>query len=367
VIKRVSSFDQIIFFTAITLLLIGIVMVYSSSTIIAAENFHDPYFFLKKDILWVILGIACILFFMNFDYKLLRKYIYPLLFISFFLLILVLVPDLGKEVGGAKRWLKLGFFSFQPSELAKLVLIIYMSHSLVKKEDYLDNFSMGYLPNLLILGIFSLLIIFQPDLGTAVLIASVIFFLFIIAGVRYSYLLYSFLMILPFLFTAISNVGYRKRRILAFLDPWSDPFDAGFQIIQSFLALGKGGLIGLGLGQGEQKLFYLPEPHTDFIFAVIGEELGFIGAMIIIALFLFLFLKGIKVAKGCSDPFGKYLAFGIIMMITLQVIINIGVVVGLLPTKGLPLPFISMGGSSLIINSVGIGILLNISKRVAKE
>ena len=367
-LKRInSSFDEVLFFVAIILLQIGIVMIYSSSTILAAENFNDPYLFLKKDIIWVVLGISCILLFMNIDYYLLRKYIYPLLAVSFFLLILVLLPQFGREVGGAKRWLNLGFFSFQPSELAKLVVIIYISHALVKKQDYLDDFGTGYLPNLLIAGIFTMLIMFQPDLGTAVLIAGVVFFLFIVAGIRYSHLLYSVLMILPFLVMAVMNVDYRRRRILAFLDPWRDPFDAGFQIIQSFLALGRGGFMGLGLGQGKQKLFYLPEPHTDFIFAVIGEELGFIGALTILALFAVLFLKGISIAKKCNDPFGKYLAFGIVMMITLQAIINIGVVVGLLPTKGLPLPFISMGGSSLLVNSIGIGILLNISKETKRN
>lgn len=365
--ERVGSFDPIIFFIPIILLQVGIVMVYSSSTIIASENFNDPYFFLKKEILWAILGIFSMLFFMNFDYHLLRKFIYPLLIVSIVLLVLVLIPHFGREVGGAKRWLNLGYFSFQPSELAKLVLIIYMSHSLVKKKDYLDSFSMVYLPNLLILGIFFVLIMFQPDLGTAVLIAAVVFFLFIIAGIRYSYLFYSFLMILPFLYVTVSTVSYRKRRILAFLDPWGDPLDSGFQIVQSFLALGRGGFFGLGLGQSRQKLFYLPEPHTDFIFAVIGEELGFIGALAIIVLFLILFWRGILVAKRCPDFFGRYLAFGIIMMIGLQVIINIGVVIGLLPTKGLPLPFISLGGSSLLINSIGIGILLNISKEVNKS
>lgn len=365
-IKRIGSFDPIIFFVPIILLQIGIVMVYSSSTIIASENFNDAYFFFKKEILWAMLGIFAILVFMNLDYHILRRFAYPLLVISLALLVLVLIPQFGREVGGAKRWLNLVYFSFQPSELAKLVLIIYMSYSLTKKADYLDSFSMGYLPNLLILGIFFVLIMFQPDLGTAVLIAAVVFSLFLVAGIRYSYLFYSLLMILPFLYVTISTVSYRKRRILAFLNPWGDPLDAGFQIVQSFLALGRGGLFGLGLGQGRQKLFYLPEPHTDFIFAVIGEELGFLGAFLILLLFFTLFWKGILVARRCPDLFGRYLAFGIVMMISFQVIINIGVVTGLLPTKGLPLPFISLGGSSLLINCIGVGILLNIAKQSKK-
>ena len=280
------------------------------------------------------------------------------------LLICVLVPPFSHAAGGAKRWLQLGPLSFQVSELAKFTLIVYLADFLSRKPlSTLQNFWKGFLPPALMLGVFLGLILLQPDLGTVIAIGLVAVILFYLGRARMVFLLASFLAALPALTLLLFRVPYRRRRILAFLDPWDDPQGIGFQIIQSFIALGSGGLHGLGLGQSRQKLFYLPEAHTDFIFSIIGEELGLIGTLAICFLFFVFLVLGIRIAVKALDLFGCLLASGIVSMICLQAIINIGVVTGSLPTKGLPLPFISFGGSSLLINLVSIGVLLNIAKQ----
>jgi len=359
-VKR--KFDPIILIATVTLICIGIVMIYSSSAIIAMERYNDPYFFLKRQAIWVAMGCIAMALILRLDYSTIRMFTYPAIVITVVLLVLLMIPQFSREIGGARRWLHIGPINFQPSELAKFTLILYIAHSLVKNDDKLRDFTFGYLPNLAILVLFFLLIFFQPDLGTALVLAMVVFTLFFVAGVRFSYIFYSFLMIIPFLCVTVLGVAYRKIRILAFLNPWDDPLGTGFQIIQSFLAFGRGNILGLGLGQGKQKLFYLPEPHTDFIFSVIGEELGLIGTVGVIALFAILVWRGIRISLRSPDLFGTYLSLGITLMIGIQAIVNMGVAVGLLPTKGLPLPFISLGGSSLLISMISIGMLLNISE-----
>lgn len=362
-----KGFDPIVLITTVLLIGIGIVMIYSSSAIIAMERYNDPYFFLKRQAIWVAMGSILMALILRLDYRIIRKLTYPAIFITVVLLILLLIPQFSREIGGARRWLHLGPISFQPSELAKSTLILYIAHSLVKNADKLQDFTFGYLPNLVILGLFFLLIFFQPDLGTALIILMVVFTLFFVAGVRFLYIFFSFLMIIPFLCVTVlgvTGVTYQKIRILAFLNPWHDPLGSGFQIIQSFLALGRGNILGLGIGEGKQKLFYLPEPHTDFIFSVIGEELGFVGTVSVIILFAILIWRGVRISIRSQDLFGTYLSLGITMMIGIQAIINMGVAVGLLPTKGIPLPFISLGGSSLIVSMISIGMLLNISENV---
>ncbi|MBI4378488.1 MAG: putative lipid II flippase FtsW [Nitrospinae bacterium] len=356
------TFDSIIFVCTIALIGIGIVMVYSSSAVMAMEKFNDPQFFLKRHIMWLILGFISMIAMMRIDYREIRRFTYPVLIVSIIMLILVLIPYFGKEVGGARRWLNIGSFSFQPAELVKFSLILFLSHSLVKRGDYLRDFTYGYLPHLVVIGVFFMLILIQPDLGSIVVITVVAFILMFVAGVRFSFLLSSFLMMVPFLYMAVFNIGYRRKRIKAFLDPWSDPMDTGFQTIQSFIAFGRGGFFGLGLGEGKQKLFYLPEPHTDFIFSVLGEEMGFIGVTAVVILFLIFIVRGIRVSLRSPDIYGMYLSLGIILTIGIQVVINMGMAIGLLPTKGLPLPFISVGGSSLLISMVSVGVLLNISE-----
>jgi cell division protein FtsW len=356
--------DLLLLSAALSLTIIGWIMGYSASAVMAWKNYHDPYLFLKKRFFHIIIGLLPLVLAMKLNYQYLRKITYPLLFISITLLLLLLVSPLGKEVCNARRWLTLGIISFQPAELAKLSLVMYLAHSFAKRTERLKEFSYGYLPNFIILGLFSGLIFLQPDLGTAVLLLLVGWLICFIAGIRIIHLGYSVLFCLPFILIALIQTEFRRQRLFAFLNPWGDALNSGYQITQSFLALGNGGWWGLGLGQGKQKLFYLPESHTDFIFAIIGEELGFIGALGIIVLLGIIIYRGFRIASCFPDIYGNLLASGIILLLAIQSAINLGVVVGLLPIKGLPLPFISWGGSSLIINMVGIGILWNLSQQV---
>jgi len=266
-------------------------------------------------------------------------------------------------VGGASRWFSLGGFSFQPSELVKFTLAVYMAYSMSKKGSNMELFSNGLLPHLLMAGLFMLLIVFQPDLGTSVIIGCWIMIVLFIGGVKL-WQLFSVLSLASLVvWRLVLQADYRMHRWLAFLNPWDDPHGIGFQIIHSFLAFGSGGLLGAGLGSSKQKLFYLPEPHTDFALSIVGEEMGFLGVAAIVILFALLIMRGIKIALNARDLYSSYLALGLICLIGLQAAVNMGVVMGLLPTKGLALPFISYGGSSLIFNLLSIGILLNISSK----
>ncbi|RLA93717.1 MAG: putative lipid II flippase FtsW [Deltaproteobacteria bacterium] len=261
------------------------------------------------------------------------------------------------------RWIRFGPISVQPSECAKLGLIIYLSFFLSRKLKNVKNFSTGFLPPFIVTGILSLLVLLQPDYGTSFLLIAILFISLFVAGARILHLLLSLLLLVPLGLFLILNCPYRLKRLLAFFDPWSDPTDSGFQIIQSYLAFGSGGLFGLGLGNGRQKLFYLPEAHTDFILSVVGEELGFVGVIIIITLFFIVIFCGIKISFRARDLFGSFLALGLVSLVGLEALINMGAVMGLLPTKGTTLPFISYGGSSLIVSLTAIGILLNISSQ----
>lgn len=358
-----NNYDPLIFMSVFLLIGLGLIMVYSSSAAIAYQKFNDPYYFFKRQLSWIILGALLMSFFMRLDYSALQNITYPVLIITLVLLVLVLFPQFGKKVGGAQRWLQLGGFTFQPSELAKFTLILYVVHSLVKKQEKIKDFFYGYLPNLVVLGIFSILFLLQPDMGTTVIMLTVIFILFFIAGIKFSHLFYSILMLLPALCAAVLNSEYQRNRIVSFLNPEKDPLGSGYQIIQSFLAFGRGNIFGMGLGDGRQKLFFLPEPHTDFIFSIIGEELGFVGTVIVVLLFLVIIWRGVQIALKSTDLYGAYLSLGLTSLIGVQAMVNLAVSVGLLPTKGLTLPFVSMGGSSLIVSMVSAGVLLNISKK----
>ncbi len=355
--------DSILFLTITVLVFIGLVMVFSSSGVYAMEKYNDPYYFLKRQALWVVLGTIIMLTVRKMDYRYLEKYAYIIMTATFLMLIAVMMPGLGKEVGGARRWLVLGGLTFQPSELAKFALVLFIAKSLVKRADQLKNFAYGYLPKLIVLGFFFVPILFQPDFGTAMIICVVTFTMLMIAGLRTKFLVYSVIAIIPFIVAAIMGANYRTRRIIAFLDPWQDPSDTGFQAIQSFYAFGRGGIFGSGIGDSSQKLFYLPEAHTDFIFSVIGEELGFIGTLIIVLLFSVLIWRGFVIAHRAKDSFGTHVAIGLTLLLGTQAFVNMGVAVGLLPTKGLTLPFISMGGSSLLVLMLSVGVLLNISEQ----
>ena len=358
-----NNYDPLIFMSVFLLIGLGLIMVYSSSAAIAYQKFNDPYYFFKRQLSWIILGALLMSFFMRLDYSALQNITYPVLIITLVLLVLVLFPQFGKKVGGAQRWLQLGGFTFQPSELAKFTLILYVVHSLVKKQEKIKDFFYGYLPNLVVLGIFSILFLLQPDMGTTVIMLTVIFILFFIAGIKFSHLFYSILMLLPALCASVLNSEYQRNRIVSFLNPEKDPLGSGYQIIQSFLAFGRGNIFGMGLGDGRQKLFFLPEPHTDFIFSIIGEELGFVGTVIVVLLFLVIIWRGVQIALKSHDLYGAYLSLGLTSLIGVQAMVNLAVSVGLLPTKGLTLPFVSMGGSSLIVSMVSAGVLLNISKK----
>lgn len=365
-IKR-TGWDPLLGFSIAGLLLVGIVMVYSASAVYAMEKYDDPYFFIKRQALWMALGAGVMLYAANMDYRKFQRLTYPIMALTFLFLIAVMIPGLSKEVGGARRWLSIGGLAFQPSELAKFALVLFIAKSLVKRKDLLKNFTYGYLPKLIVLGFFFLLILFQPDFGTAMIIAGVAFLMFFVGGVRFKFLFYSCLALIPLLVTAVMNAEYRRQRILAFLDPWQDPAASGFQAIQSFYAFGRGGYWGLGLGGSKQKLFYLPEAHTDFIFAVIGEELGFIGTTAIVILFGIVMWRGFSAALRVNDSFGSNLAVGLTLLIVFQAFTNMAVTVGLLPTKGLTLPFISSGGSSLVMSMLCMGVLLNISEHAVKR
>jgi cell division protein FtsW len=349
---------------AVTAILVsvGLIMVFSSSTILAMNAFGDPYFFVKRQLAWAGLGLTALWFLSRYPYGQLRKLVAPGLILSVCLMVAVLVLSIGKTVGGARRWFILGPVSFQPAELMKVMLVLYFADALARKQKRMASFKEGVLPFLLILGAVASLLLLQPDLGTAIILMSVGLAMIYVAGARFNHLLSLGLAALPAVFLLIYKVAYRRRRWDAFLDPWHDPLGRGFQMIQSFLALGSGGLWGRGLCESQQKLFYLPAPHTDFIFSILGEELGFAGTFILMLLFGFLVWEGFTVARRCAEPFGKLLAIGLTLLLGFQALVNMGVATGLVPTKGTTLPFISAGGSSLFFSLAAIGILLSVSR-----
>ena len=351
-----------LFTTTVILICVGIVMIYSASSIYAWERYKDSFFFLKRHISFLIIGAVLTFLVMSIDYRKLRKWAKPLLMVSILLLVLVLIPGIGREVAGARRWFRFRFLSFQPAELANIAIIIYTADFIARKGNVITTFLRGFLPLMFVLGLAVLLILAQPDLGTALALGIVVFIMLFVAGMRLSYLLSVILASLPLLYILIFSVPYRKMRILAFLNPWLDPKGSGFQIIQSQIALGSGGIFGMGLGHSRQKLFYLPAAHTDFIFSIIGEELGLLGTVGIIILFMIFIQQAFKIINNAPDKFGYFLSLGLVLMISLKGIINIGVSCGLLPTKGLPLPFISYGGTSFIFDMVSVGILMNIAR-----
>lgn len=358
--KRVH-FDFWLLIVTILLVAIGVTMVYSSSAMLATEKYHDSYFFLKKEMLFVVIGFVLLAVTLKIPYRFYRKLTYPMLCLSILAMVLAFIPGFKAEVSGAARWIRLGSFTVQPSEFAKLAVILFLSYSLAKKAAKIKTFSIGFLSNVIIVGLVVLLILGGRDFGSAMLIALVSGILLFVAGVRLTYLFASVLASLPIIYIAVASVEYRRKRILAFLDPWADRYGSGFQMIQSFVAFNEGGVLGQGLGEGRQKLFYLPEAHTDFIASVLAEELGMIGVVTLILLFIMFAYRGFKIAFNAPDAFGRYFAFGITLFISLQAILNLLVVMGLFPTKGMVLPFVSYGGSALLTMLVATGILLNIS------
>ncbi len=337
-------------------------MLYSTSAVLAQLRYQDSLYFLKRQLLWAGFGLLGLWVMRSIPYSSQRHLAAPALLVTFVALILVLMPMFGKQVGGARRWLMLGPLSIQPSEFAKYTLLLYVARSLALNQERLHSFAHTFVPNMLILGVMALLVFKEPDLGTAVVLAATASLQLLIAGVPWRYLACTALTGLPGLYWALTHVRFRMERLIMFLNPWEDRQGGGYQAVQALLALGHGGLFGIGLGKSQQKLFYLPEAHTDFIFAVIGEELGLLGAVTLIVLFVMLLWRVLRIAVSCNDPFGTYLGLGIFVLLSLQVVMNLCVVIGLMPTKGLPLPLISLGGSNLLVSLMAIGTMLNIAE-----
>lgn len=360
--KQHNTFSpELIMVSAVLLLTgIGIVMVYSASSALALKRYGTDLYFVKKQAFFTLIGIVVMIMCRYFPYRYYRNITYPALILSFILLIAVHVSGLGYTAGGARRWISFGIVSFQPSELARFAMILYLAYSMDKKINRIKEFSIGFLPHVIILSAFICLIIIQPDFGSVVILGAITWMMLFIGGVRIVYLLSSLALLLPIGYFFMINAEYRLRRWLSFMDPWQYKADEGYQIVHSLMAFGTGGIWGSGIGKGYQKLFYLPEPHTDFIFSVIGEEFGLIGICAIIFLYALILWKGISIAKNATDNFGAFIAIGLTIAIGIEVFINMGVTLGIMPPKGLPLPFISYGGTSLLLSMASIGILMNI-------
>lgn len=352
----------LIFLSAFLLSTFGLLMIYSSSHIWSEYKFNDPYYYVRHQLIFFFIGLILIYFIRKIDYKLYYKYSNIILLGSFILLVLVLIPGLGQVRNGSRSWFGIGSLGIQPSELAKISLIIFTAKYLSKSEKTIKFFKKGTLPILLIIFLFFGLIMLEPDFGTGMVIVMSLMFMLFISNIKLSFFGIMGTLGLGGIVALIIIAPYRLARILSFLNPWSDPLGSGFQIIQSLYAIGPSGLFGKGLGNSVQKHFYLPEPQTDFIFAIISEEFGFLGIMILSILFLTLFYNTIKISLNQKDLFAKYLSFGLIIEIIFQTILNISVVIGLVPVTGVTLPFISYGGSSLLISMISIGIILNISR-----
>ena len=360
-----ATYDIQLLFSVLFLVGIGLVMVYSASSAVALKKFGSDYYFLKRQILFSLIGIVALVFFTHVPFRLYSKLVYPILLAAVVLLTAVLVSGFGVAAGGSRRWLQIGPLTFQPVEIARLALVIYLAYSLSKKQETLGIFTVSFIPHAVVLALFSIPLILQPDFGSTVTFGALTWLMMFIGGVPLRYLLSSLILLVPPTAYLMISADYRIKRLVSFLDPWQYPAGDGYQIIHSLMAFGTGGLWGSGIGKGYQKLFYLPEPHTDFIFAVIGEELGFWGVLFVLALYGIILWRGLRIAAGCQEMFGMLVAMGITMALALQVSINLGVTLGLLPTKGLTLPFLSYGGTSLVLNMVCIGILMNIGVRNA--
>jgi cell division protein FtsW len=363
--RKLSS-DKLLFTATVLLVCTSVVMVYSASAYMAMERFQDPYRFLFRQAAWAAIGLALVPIVMRIDYRQYREpaVIWTLLAVSFALLVIVLF---GRPVKGATRWLAIGGLGIQPSELAKIAVIVFTAAILERRMDRINEVGYSLLAVGLVVGPMVVLIVVEPDLGTAVAVATIVATMIFAAGISYRYVLGILVTALPTMYLLLMMSEYRWKRVISFLDPWSDPLGSGFQMIQSMIAVGTGGILGRGLMEGVQKLFFLPEPHNDFIYSVIAEELGLVGATVVLACFGVITWRGLRTAMRAPDRFGAFLAIGLTTMVAFQAFFNISVVLGLLPTKGIPLPFVSAGGSSLLINLVGMGILLNVSQHASSS
>ena len=359
--KRVSI-DRWLFTVTLLLVCVGLVMVFSASAVMAKERYGSPYNFLLKQVIWALAGVAVMLVGMKIDYRRFKTpaFVFSLLGLTTLMLISVFFLD---RAHNTHRWIHWGSFSFQPSEVAKPAIIFFLAYFLENRAKSMDDWRNTLLPAVIPTVVFLGLIVFQPDLGTAIACAGITVCILYVAGMKLRFFGYSLAAAIPALYLLIFHVSYRRDRILAFINPYADPQGRGFHIIQSLIAVGTGGVTGLGLMEGKQKLFYLPEPHTDFIYAVTAEEFGLLGSILLAALFAVFLWRGLRTATRIEDMFGRYLAVGITSMVVLQAFINMSVVLGMMPTKGIPLPLVSYGGSSLFVTLACVGVLLNITQQ----
>lgn len=355
-----SVYDARLLFPVLFLVGIGIVMVYSASSALALKKFGSSYFFIKKQALFALVGLLALVVGRHVPYRALRLLVYPALVLSLSLLMAVLLTGLGHTAGGATRWLRLGSITLQPAEIARMALILYLAYSMSKKQERIRELAIGFVPHVMVLLVLVVPIMLQPDFGSVVILMLIAGIMLFAGGVPLRHLALGGLALGPAGAYVLFSADYRVKRLMSFLNPWEYPTSEGYQTIHSLMAFGSGGLWGTGIGKSLQKLFYLPEPHTDFIFSVIGEEFGLIGVTVIVFLYALIIWRGLAIARGIADPFGALLAFGLTTAIALQVCINMGVTLGLLPTKGLTLPFLSYGGTSLVVNMAAVGVLMNI-------
>jgi cell division protein FtsW len=355
---------NVIMYLVTTLLVIGIIMIYSTSSARTTEGAGSMNIIFLKHVAWVIIAITGMLIMMKTDYHYLQRYSMVIFIVALAGLAVVLIPEIGAKINGSRRWIRVGVFGYQPSEFAKLAMIIFMSGYIVKNREKMATFAKGFVVPIILIGVVSLLILKEPDFGTAIFVTVVSFILLMAGGTRIIYVIFTLIASIPHIYQILNKIPtYQHNRLLAFLDPWKDPMGIGYQIIQSWIALGSGGIAGLGLGESRQKLFFLPMSDNDFIFSIIGEEFGFIGTTCIIIMFALFAWQGMRICKAAPDAFGFFLALGITASIALQAAINVAVVTGSIPTTGLPLPFISTGGSSILLSLLGVGILLNIARQ----
>jgi cell division protein FtsW len=355
--------DKWLLLAVVALLALGVTMVLSTSYLYSQERFADGTYFFRKQLIAISAGLVALVVCSIVPSTIYRRLSYPLLGLTLLVLVLVLIPGIGITRGGARRWLMLPGFAFQPAEMAKLALVLYLAHSMARKADKIKTFSLGVLPHLIVGAVFLAALLLEPDFGTALILGVLLYLMLFVGGARLPHILATGVMALPLLVYLMLTAEYRLRRLMAFMDPWREASSSGFQVVQSLIAFGSGQLWGRGLGESRQKLFYLPEAHTDFVFSVLGEELGLLGALAVLVLFGIITVRGLRLTSKIEEPFEQYLAFGLTVLLGLQALIHMGVVMGLMPTKGLVLPFISYGGSAMVINLMEAGMLLGLSRR----
>jgi cell division protein FtsW len=355
--------DKWLLLAVVALLALGVTMVLSTSYLYSQERFADGTYFFRKQLIAISAGLVALVVCSIVPSTIYRRLSYPLLGLTLLVLVLVLIPGIGVTRGGARRWLMLPGFAFQPAEMAKLALVLYLAHSMARKADKIKTFSLGVLPHLIVGAVFLAALLLEPDFGTALILGVLLYLMLFVGGARLPHILATGVMALPLLVYLMLTAEYRLRRLMAFMDPWREASSSGFQVVQSLIAFGSGQLWGRGLGESRQKLFYLPEAHTDFVFSVLGEELGLLGALAVLVLFGIITVRGLRLTSKIEEPFEQYLAFGLTVLLGLQALIHMGVVMGLMPTKGLVLPFISYGGSAMVINLMEAGMLLGLSRR----